>query len=313
MSAADETQLAAESGRRAPTSLPPTSLIIPSRNRPDLLWQTIQSILGGEETPSEMIVVDQSDRRDTALATLTSDRCAIRYLWTQSRGVSRARNEAIAAAEHEILVFIDDDESVAPTWFGTLVRALIEAGPRSAVTGKVLATDFAGDDSFAPSLISDDVPVTYAGRIDKDVLYSNNMAMYRSAFDDIGDFDTRLGAGAIFPAATDNDCGFLLLEAGYRILYIPEATVYHRAWRREDDYLPLRWDYGVGRGAFYAKHMSWNDLFMARRLTADVARHIFPALKNPLHDPRRAAGDIALALGVIYGASKWLLTQTGRR
>ncbi len=313
MKEAEEREMDSTRFLTTPTNLPPTSLIIPSRNRPDLLWQTIQSVLAGEDVPSEIIVVDQSDGPHGALAALESERCTFRYIWSESRGVSRARNEAIAAAKHDILIFIDDDEWAAPSWSGTLVRALLVAGPRSAVTGQVLATDFAGQDSFAPSLTSDDAPMTYTGRIAKDVLYSNNMAMYRSAFDDIGDFDTRLGAGAIFPAATDNDCGFLLLEAGYQIVYVPQATIYHRAWRRENDYLPLRWDYGVGRGAFYAKHLAWGDAFMWRRLVADVVRHLFPALKNPWRDPRGAAGDVALAFGVIYGASKWLVTQTRRR
>jgi hypothetical protein len=47
----------------------------------------------------------------------------------------------------------------------------------------------------------------YEGRVGIDVLWPGNMAMYRSAMDDIGDFDERLGAGC-FPSSEDNDFGF---------------------------------------------------------------------------------------------------------
>jgi GT2 family glycosyltransferase len=172
-----------------------------------------------------------------------------------------------------------------------------------------LPTETEKPNSFAPSTIADEVSTVYEGRIGKDVLYSNNMAMYRSAIDEVGAFDTRLGTGASFPAATDNDCGFLLLEAGYRIVYAPEAVLYHRAWRSEDEYLPLRWRYGVGRGAFYAKHLSLRDRYMLWRMVRDIKAHTFLFLRHVWHERRRAYGDAVLALGILSGATRWLLTQ----
>jgi GT2 family glycosyltransferase len=290
--------------------LPTVSLIIPSRNRPELLLDTVQSILRGDEVPTELVVIDQSDAPHPTLATLTTDRaCEIRYLWTQSVGLSRAWNAGIAAARHAILAFIDDDELVTPAWFATIVRALVQAGPRSVVTGRVLPTEAETPGGFAPSTIIDEVPAIYQGRVGKGVLYSNNMVMYRSAIDEVGPFDTRLGSGASFPTSADNDLGFHLLEAGYRIIYTPEAVVYHRAWRGDDDYLPLRWRYGVGRGGFYAKHLSLRDRYMLWRMVWDIKAHTFLFLRHVWHERRRAYGDAVLALGILSGAARWLLTQ----
>jgi hypothetical protein len=56
------------------------------------------------------------------------------------------------------------------------------------------------------------------------------------------------------PRITTLDSG--LLEAEYRIIYIPEAVLYHRAWRNEQNHLLLRWSYGRGHGAYLAKHLS---------------------------------------------------------
>ena len=52
---------------------------------------------------------------------------------------------------------------------------------------------------------------------------------------------------------------FRLLEAGYRIVYSPEAVLFHRAWRTPQSYLPLRWAYGVALGGFFAKHLTLRD------------------------------------------------------
>src|SRR5213593_829939 len=124
-----------------PAGLPPTSLIICSRNRPKLLLDMVDSVLKGEEVPTELIIVDQSDAPHPSLATLKHDRaCEIRYLPTHSVGLSRARNVGIAAARHDILVFTDDDLLASRTWFGSVTRALVDAGTHAVVTGRVLAT-----------------------------------------------------------------------------------------------------------------------------------------------------------------------------
>jgi GT2 family glycosyltransferase len=228
-------------------------------------------------------------------------------------GVGRARNAAINAAQHDILVLTDDDMIVPPTWFGSLIQALLEAGPRSVVTGRVLPTKAETSGGFAPSTRVDMDPAIYEGRIGKDVLFTNNMAMYRSAVNEIGSFDERLGTGARFPAAYDNDFGFRLLEAGYRILYIPEAAAYHRAWRSRRDYFRLCWTYGRGQGGFYAKHVSLRDRYMLRRMVRSILDHL---LRFPLRlwrDRRVACGDAIYILGLLSGAGEWLLTQRKTR
>ena len=143
-----------ENGSPAPANLPPTSLIICSRNRPKMLAEAVQAILSGDEVPTEIIIVDQSDVPHPHLRTLTPDRASeLRYLWTHSVGLSRANNYGIAAAQHDVLVFTHDDVSVTPSWFGLLVRSLVNSGQRAVVTGRVLATAEAPG-NFAPSTTS---------------------------------------------------------------------------------------------------------------------------------------------------------------
>jgi GT2 family glycosyltransferase len=140
------------------------------------------------------------------------------------------------------------------------------------------------------------------------VLAGGHMAAYRSSLVEMGGFDERLGAGSIFPAADDNDLGFRLLEAGYSIRYVPEAILYHRAWRSKRDYLPICWNYGRGKGGFYAKYMSLKDRHMLRRLVWDIGRRVWRIPRLVFSQPEKALGDVIYSLGIVSGWAQWSLT-----
>jgi len=289
-------------------SLPAASLIICSRNRPQLLWDTLQSVLQGYEIPAEIVVVDQSDEPDPVLSSFRPEGdCEFRYLWSALKGVSLGRNMAISNASYPILVFTDDDMRMTPTWFGALVRALVTAGPLSVITGRVLTSedDNESKEGFAPSTRGDVNSITYKGRIFRDVLFTNNMSIYRSAFEASGDFDTRLGPGTNYPAAEDNDLAFRLLEANYQIVYEPRAIAYHRAWRSEDEYLWLHWNYGQGQGAFYSKYFSLKDTHMVRRMTKDIWGYLIRFPFRVFRDRKQAQRDVLYVSGLLYGAIRW--------
>lgn len=298
---------AANKGASLTAKLPHTTIVICSRNRPQLLLDTVNSVLRGNERPDEMIIVDQSDAPHPILSNATkSAACSVRYLWMQRPGVARARNLAVATAGHSICVLIDDDMFVEENWFGALVRALVKAGPGSVVTGQVRSAP-KGSGKSAPSLKEDAHPVVYEGRINEDVLYTGNMAIFRSTFQDVGGFDERLGPGTKYPAAEDNDFGFRLLEKGYCIHYVPEAIVYHRSWRSEREFLALKWRYGVGRGAYYAKQSSLRDRYMLARMTRDIASHLMQLVRHLRYERRRSHGDALLIAGILRGALGWWL------
>lgn len=290
--------------------LPAVSLIICSRNRPEMLADTVTSILEGDNVPAEIVIIDQSDAPDPTLPVQEMSRNSkIRYVWTQSVGSSRGRNEGVAAAHSDILAFTDDDMRVASAWFSELIGALVANGSRSVVTGQVLPEVEGRPGGFVPSIKIDQVPTMYKGRIGRDVLYTGNFALYRSALKVVGGFDERLGPGTAFPSAEDNELAFRLLEAGYRIHYVPQAVLYHRAWRSERDYLSLRWNYGRGQGAFYAKYFSVRDRYMLRRMIGSINDHVMQAVWQARRDRRRAFGNIVYVAGLLSGAIQWILTQ----
>jgi GT2 family glycosyltransferase len=292
-------------------SAPGVAVVIPTRNRPGLLRAAIGSVLRGTRRPDEIIVVDQSDASDSTLPELSDDpACPIRYFWTPKPGVSRARNFGATAARYQTIAFIDDDVEVATTWLECLLQEAQPRGPMAIVTGRVLAAGESDVSTFTPSTIADGECRLYEGRINGDVLFTNNAAMPRRVLFQVGAFDERLGMGSRFPNAEDNDLGFRLLEAGFKIVYAPEVVVFHQA-RQESEYLTLRWRYGKGQGGFYAKHMSLRDRYMLRRLVDRIHGQAGDALRRARHERLLACGNIVYLAGLLAGIGQWLLTVRG--
>ena len=273
----------------------PVSVIIATRNRAALLDDAIASILAGDELPAELVVADQSPGTPPPLP--DGGPVAMVHLHLRSSGLSSARNPAVAAARHDLLVFCDDDVVVDRAWLRSMVAPLAP-DRRLVSTGAVLAGSTEG---YVPSVTRRTEPARFRGRQAVDVLFGNSFAVPRRAFADVGPFDERLGPGAEFPSADDNDFGFRLLEAGYEIAFLPEAIVHHRGARRGRDLLALDWIYGRGQGAFYAKHTRRSDRHMLRRLVRDVRYR----LRRMLPPGRRTVRQAVYVAGVLSGALGW--------
>lgn len=278
----------------------PISIVIATRDRPDALLRSVRSILAGDRLPAEIVVADQSAATRATLPAHPD--VEVVHLRLDSVGLSRARNAGIAAARHELLVFTDDDVLVEPDWLGRLVDALLAAPPRTAVTGRVIAS--ANEPGHVPSVTHRSAPAVFSGRPFADPLFPNNMAVRRDAFREVGLFDERLGAGATFPAAEDNDWGYRLLEAGYRIEFVPGAALAHLGARRGRALAKLEWAYGRGQGAFYAKHLRTSDGYMLRRLGRN-ARYRLRRMPPALRGDRTALREAIYLAGMLTGTAAW--------
>jgi len=88
------------------------TVVLPTRNRADLLGRAIRSVLDQTHEHWELVIVDDdsTDGTDALVRSFTDRR--IRYLRSEgSAGPSRARNTGIrAAGPTEFLAFLDDDD-----------------------------------------------------------------------------------------------------------------------------------------------------------------------------------------------------------
>jgi GT2 family glycosyltransferase len=93
------------------------SAVIPTKNRPALLAETVRALLAQTIVPDEVVVVDQSAtdegrRAVTALveAAPAATRPTLVYVWDHAiNGAAAARNAGLDRARGEIVVFCDDD------------------------------------------------------------------------------------------------------------------------------------------------------------------------------------------------------------
>ncbi|MFP5362545.1 MAG: glycosyltransferase family 2 protein [Thermoleophilia bacterium] len=300
--------MSASSGETAPLD---ASVLICSRDRPELLLDTVRSVLAGGAVPAELVVVDQSALPHDRLAGMGEVRgCRVRYIRTASSGLSRARNIALRAARHDIAVLVDDDMLVDAAWLRALLDGL-PAGPRCVATGRVLAAPQEAGAGVIPSaaLVTREAPAVFRGPQPTDVVPGANVAVPRALVLGLGGYDERLGAGTRFSAADDNDMGHRLLLAGAEVHHVPGAVVLHRAWRPQRELVLLRWRYGRGKGAFYAKHAGLRDRHMLARAGRDVGARLVRAARAAPRAPRTALGEL-LSLGAMgSGALDWLLRE----
>lgn len=91
------------------------SVVIPTRNRAELLRRALASVLGQTHQRLEIIVVDDASSDNTAAVVTGVQDSRIRYLRHETnRGGAAARNTGIRAATGAVIGFLDDDDEWEP-------------------------------------------------------------------------------------------------------------------------------------------------------------------------------------------------------
>jgi glycosyltransferase involved in cell wall biosynthesis len=86
------------------------SVVIPTRDRPELLKQTIESVLGQTVAPREIIVVDNGAKEETRAMLEAGYGSSVIYVRERQHGVQAARNAGIARARGAWIATLDDDD-----------------------------------------------------------------------------------------------------------------------------------------------------------------------------------------------------------
>ena len=86
------------------------SVIIPLYNKASSIERTLRSVLGQRVLPREVIVVDDGSTDDSASIVERIDSPLVRLLRQENRGVSAARNRAMAEASGRWVALLDGDD-----------------------------------------------------------------------------------------------------------------------------------------------------------------------------------------------------------
>ena len=168
------------------------SVVIPTRDRPELLALTLRSVLRQEHVNAEVIVVDDGEGAgtDTLLKQVGDGR--VRLLRNSGPpGVSGARNSGIAAATGEWISFLDDDDLWAPGKLAAQLAVANETGAGWVYAGDVTCDTDLRVRSGAPPSLPQQV-VAELRRHNAVPAGASNVAVRREVLDIVGRFDPEL-------------------------------------------------------------------------------------------------------------------------
>jgi glycosyltransferase involved in cell wall biosynthesis len=169
-----------------------------------------------------LVVVDQN--ADDRIAALLASHRDLDVLHLRSaRGLSRARNVALAALTADLVAFPDDDCRYAPDLLERVAKRFADEPTLDGLTGRAVADDGSSD----PSWESD------AALLDAHNLWNRAISftifLRRGIVERIGTFDERLGLGAGTLWSSGEEIEYVLraLRSGARVEYDPGLTVTH--------------------------------------------------------------------------------------
>lgn len=258
------------------------SLVIPAYNAAHTILATLRAVQH-QTVPRhryEIIVVDDGSADDTAdvveqyiqsealtselghsgnptdFATLAGDRqfepnsaedlSSIKLLRQPHQGPAAARNAGAQAARGDVIVFLDADCEPAPDWLEQMVRPLSQDAVVGA--GGWVRTQQQG---LLPRFVQLEYDQRYervAQRRYIDFISSATAAYQRAAFLEAGGFDTTM------LGAEDVDLSFRLAEAGHKLVFAPDAVVYHTHPESLWAYVRRKFKYAFWRAAVYGRH-----------------------------------------------------------
>lgn len=277
-------------------------------DRWDGLVRAVSSVQG--QDPSEIIVV--IDHNPELLERARSELPGCRLVDNDGqRGLSGARNIGLAAADREIVAFMDDDAEADPGWLMALTSAfavdsVVGAG------GTIVPTWEGGRPTWFPPAFDWVVGCTYEGYPTAIASVRNvlgcNMAFRRLALASIGGFKTALGRLGTMPFGVEETEVCIRLAAAdsnARIQHVPAAIVRHSVPRS-------RATWGYFRRRCFAEGLS--KAILARMVGTDRAletersylRSVLPraVIRSTRQAVREGSPGLVLrAMAIIAGAA----------
>lgn len=188
------------------------SVVIPARNRADLIGRAVASTLRQTVPPLEVLVVDDASTDDTVGAARLAGATVLTS--AEATGSGPARNRGVDVATGTWVAFLDSDDEWDPDHLATLGRftanrVLVSSAART-VSGGIRGLPSTEPVELSPAGVFADLnPIPTSGT-----------AVRRDALQAAGGFRA-------LPRAQDFDCWLRVLEQGAGILTGSRTVIYH--------------------------------------------------------------------------------------
>lgn len=285
------------------------SVLVCTYNGAATLRETCGAISQLEYPDVEVIVVDDGSTDESGAI---AREYGFTVISTENRGLSNARNTALAAASGEIVAYVDDDAVPDPHWLTYLADAFARTD-FVAVGGPNLPVP-------ADGAVADAVAVSPGNPIhvlledrEAEHIPGCNCAFRTEALREIGGFDPRFRT-----AGDDVDVCWRLQDRGWRIGYSPAAMVWHHRRATVRDYLRQQRGYGQAEAMLERKwparysaggHVTWRGRVYGdsapRHATGRLRWRVYhgvwgTALFQSLYEPNRGDMNTPLLMPEAY-------------
>ncbi len=262
---------ASPSAPARPSELPHVRVIVATRDRPAALATCLDSLLAQAYDRFEIVVVDSAPSSSETMELIASrydTTGKVHYMRETLPGLGRAHNRGLEDVTAPVVAFTDDNVLVDSRWLASLAADFDSEGGVGCVTGAILPAELETraqvwtekHGSFTKGfrrktfdLAEHREPGSLfpfaAGQFGSGA----NMAFLASALRRIGGFDPALGAGTEARGGDDLAAFFATIQAGFQLIYEPEAIVWHHHRRNEDGMRRQAFGYGVGLGSYLTK------------------------------------------------------------
>lgn len=227
------------------------SILVASRNRPERLKTFVKNLVITNFSNYELVIIDQSHDRLIQFP----EKSTLRYFHRPGKGKSTALNYGLELVGGEIIAFTDDDCIVSPDWLTILDKSFKSHQEVVGVFGQILP--------HRPMVHRGEICPSCFTKTQKSIIsqpcfhrekigFGNNMALRKWVFEKYGYFKTWLGPGSKGQAAEDAELSLRLLRNNEKILYNPQAIVYHDKWLSKKDSEKLDLQYIKGEVSCYS-------------------------------------------------------------
>jgi len=205
---------------------PPASIVIPTRARLPYLEVALSSIVReATRAGAEVLVVD--DAGPSPAARELTERLGARYeAHPGPLGLNVARNTGVERSQGELVVFVDDDVRVGDGWLQALLDAARTHPLIDVFTGPITA-QLEGPAPRSCGRERPPITTLELGPRDTDTTYAwgANMAIRRTALEQVGPFDVSLEHGGDEQEWQER---LRAQKPGARVLYVAAASLAHR-------------------------------------------------------------------------------------
>lgn len=259
-------------------ALPIVSVVVPAYNSEKTIRQCLNA-LTNQSYPANLYEVIVADDGSSDKTGDIAKSYAVRYIRQENRGPASARNRGVKEAKGDIILFTDSDCVPDVKWISEMIKpfkdpaiAAVKGAYKTnqkALTARFAQIEFEERFEMLKKVQSIDMIDTYSAGFRKDIFLQMN------------------GFDEGFPVANneDTDLSYRMSKAGYRMIFNPDAVVYHL--NHPDSikrYFKLKFWRGYWRMIVYKKYPEkmLKDTYTPQTLKLQIASLLLTAMGIPL-------------------------------